>query len=143
MDSFCRWKSLEKNSQIRGPMKKTIILALAMISSSAFSSQEIYERLAVEEQVLSTTRTETMVQKTAGGLTCFKKDHIENGPSFSCELETKNSDESAIYNALSVEETLIESTRTQMVYEKSLSSFQCMKTQDIFLGDIYNCKFKL
>lgn len=142
MDQICGWGSSQKIEQIRGNMKSILILVLTLVTSSVFASREIYQSLAVEEQVLSTTRMEVILQKSAGGLTCKRKDHVENGPSFSCELETKNSDEAAIYQALTSEEVLIESSRMQFVYEKTVSPLHCMKTDDVLTGESFNCKLK-
>lgn len=46
----------------------------------------IYSALNVEEKILPAARTELSYEKSVGGLTCVKTNHILNGDSVKCSL---------------------------------------------------------
>ncbi len=124
-------------------MKKLSMLVGVLFSMNVLASQEIYNALSIEEDSLLTARTERKLQKSIGGISCIKVNHVVRGDSFSCEIDASLLDSSLLYNNLEVEEKSLPAQRTQLKYEKRVGKLSCVKVNTILKGDSFNCKIKL
>ena len=56
------------------------------LTISKVDTAAIYSVFKIEEEILPAKRTEIIYQKSVGGLTCVKTNHIYRGDSFDCSL---------------------------------------------------------
>lgn len=117
-----------------------LLTGLAICHPTFADSLEIYNKLDVEEDIIPSEKIKLVTEKSVGGLTCTKVNHIVYGVSASCKLNLEKADSSAIYDALEVTEVPLHSSETKITYQKTASELDCVKTDNIVGIDFIRCK---
>lgn len=117
---------------------KLLLISLCF-SKFAIASEGIYSALNIQEKAMSAKRTELKFQKSIGGLTCIRVNHISIGDSFSCSIQLESANSEQIYEALNIEPIPMAANRLTLKYRKDVANLSCVKTSVLHQDDNYIC----